>query len=123
PHRLIPRDPDPQPIIAKLGQRRTRIGVQVLFTERLRLPHPSPLFALLRQIEPRREHLERLSVVEPPSDDRPEHRRERVPRHPQPVSPRPILPSLVDQTLTNIKHNRTNHTTHLTSEGIPRTSL
>ncbi len=75
-------------------------------TPAFRQPHVPPR---LTQVEPWPELLERLAVVAPLRDDRPEHRREGVPWHPQPVRPRPVLPGLVYKTLAHVEYHRTNH--------------
>src|SRR5215216_3247991 len=63
--------------------------------------------ALDRQVEPGSEVLEGVTVVVAEGDDRAEHCREGMPRHPEPVCPRPILGRLVDERLTDVKDDGT----------------
>ena len=53
--------------------------------------------------------MERISVIHPQGNNRAEYRREGVTRHAQPVGPGPILPSLIDQCLTDVEYYRVNH--------------
>jgi hypothetical protein len=60
-----------------------------------------------RQVEPGSEVLEGVTVVVAEGDDRAEHGREGMPRHPEPVCPCTILGRLVDERLTDVKDDRT----------------
>ena len=70
---------------------------------------PHQRAALSIETEARTEILECIPVIHPQGNDRAEYRREGVTRHAQPVSPRPILPGLLNQRFTDIKEHRINY--------------
>src|SRR5437899_2558786 len=88
------------------ADRQGRIGIQILLADDLWLASIFPPPPLRRKVEPWSEVLKRLVVVATRGNDGAEHRRERVTWHAQPVCPRPVLASLVDDRLTDIKEDR-----------------
>src|SRR5205823_14815291 len=103
-------------------QTRPDIRVQVGLTERLRLTQISTALTLNMQIKTGPKVLKSLPIVPATGDHRAEHRRERVPRHTQPVCPRPVLPALVHDGLANVEEHSPDHQLHAPAAGTQTTS-
>ena len=113
---LVPGHANHHTLCAKGGQARPGISVETLIGERLRLASCRPPLTFHAEVKSRLEVLERLPVVPASRDDRAEHSGERVTGHTQPVSPRAVLPRLIDECLANIEKHRAQALHHIPSK-------
>ena len=108
-HGLVPDDAYPDTHLSKGRQGWAHIRVEVILAEPLRLASIRASLALLIEVKPRLEHLERFSVVQTLGDHRAEHGDESMARNAQPVRPGAVLPGLVHKGLADIEHNSLDH--------------
>jgi len=109
PRCLIAGNAHPDAHITQRRHARPHVRIKITFSKPLWLARVRTPQTLSIETEARAEILECIPVIQPQGNDRTEYRREGMTRHAQPVSPGPVLPSLINQCLSDVKYYCVDH--------------